>query len=310
MSISLAETQYLNRLADLLYVFLPGKPHPYADPAISFKGVAKDLGLTQFWMDGSKLPAVTELLTDTYIADKGRFATLVLEAVRRGLSYRESKDPVKRHDVDDINETLLKLKLKIKELVDPAFLESLPGKPGRIRSTTPVTPTKSKPIELTDLQEKLQQLASLQPSKRGFAFEGLLNEVFAAFDLAPRGSFRLVGEQIDGSFHHAAHTYLVEAKWHGQRLGQSDLLVFSGKVSGKAQWTRGAFISLSGYTHDGLEAFARGKQTNIICFDGLDLFAVLNGKVGLSDLIALKARAAAESNAAFVSVRDLFRGVL
>jgi hypothetical protein len=311
MILSLAETQYLNRLADILYEFLPGKPHPYADPRISFKGIAKELGLSRVWVDGSKLPAVTELLIGTYAQDKGRFATLVREVVRRGLSYREAKEPVRRQEVEAINEALLKLKLRIKELNDPAFLDSLPGKPRKTRSGESAPPSeRQRQVELSSLRGKLQQLTALPPSQRGLAFENLLTEVFAAFDLAPRGSFRLTGEQIDGSFHHAAQTYLLEAKWHGHSLGQSDLLVFSGKVGGKAQWTRGVFISLSGYTAEGLEAFARGKQTNIICFDGLDLHAVLEGKVSLPELIVMKARHAAESNAAFVSVRSLLPGSL
>ena len=33
----------------------------------------------------------------------------------------------------------------------------------------------------------------------------------------PRGSFRLIGEQIDGSFHLEGETYLLEAKWQGVR---------------------------------------------------------------------------------------------
>lgn len=312
MSLSLAETQHLNRLADLLYEFLPGKPHPYADPSISFKGIAKELGLSRLWVDGSKLPAITELLSKTYVLDKGRFATLVLEVVRRGLSYRETKEPVKRQEVDAINDALLRLKLRIKDLNDPAFLDSLPGKALRARANEPARSASAptNPVDLSSLRGKLQDLANMEPPQRGFAFERLLTDLFAAFDLAPRGSFRLTGEQIDGSFHHGAHTYLLEAKWHGQRLGQSELLVFSGKVGGKAQWTRGVFISLSGYTDEGLEAFARGKQTNIICFDGLDLHAILDGKVSLPTLIAMKTRAAAESNAAFVSVRSLLPGIL
>jgi hypothetical protein len=48
-------------------------------------------------------------------------------------------------------------------------------------------------------------------------FEGFLNELFAGFGLAPRGAFRLVGEQIDGSFRLHGQTYLVEAKWHDRR---------------------------------------------------------------------------------------------
>jgi hypothetical protein len=93
MPLTLAAAQTINQLADLLYPFLPGKPHPYADPRISFRGVARDLGLGRSWADGSKLPAVTQLLSRSYEADKGRFATLVLEVVRRGLVYREGKDP-------------------------------------------------------------------------------------------------------------------------------------------------------------------------------------------------------------------------
>ena len=37
MSLSLAESQVVNEIAGHLYGFLPGKPNPYADPAISFK---------------------------------------------------------------------------------------------------------------------------------------------------------------------------------------------------------------------------------------------------------------------------------
>ena len=52
------------------------------------------------------------------------------------------------------------------------------------------------------------------PQERGLRFKIFLSDVFAAFGLAPRGSFRIVGEQIDGSFRLHTETYLVEAKWH------------------------------------------------------------------------------------------------
>jgi hypothetical protein len=69
-------------------------------------------------------------------------------------------------------------------------------------------------------------------------------------------------------------------------------------------------VSYSGFTEDGLAAFAQGKQTNIICMDGRDLFHVLAGKLDLRDVIARKVRAAAETNRAFVPVRDLFLNVV
>jgi hypothetical protein len=130
--------------------------------------------------------------------------------------------------------------------------------------------------------------------------------LFNVFKLGPRGSFRLAGEQIDGSFELVHATYLVEAKWQNQKTAQSDLLSFSGKVEGKAQWSRGMFISYSGYTDEGLEAFARGKATRLICMDGFDIHCVLYHNLNLPEVIMLKARRASETNEAFVSVRDLF----
>ncbi len=99
--------------------------------------------------------------------------------------------------------------------------------------------------------------------------------------------------------------YLVEAKWQAGRTGQSDLLTFSGKVSGKATWTRGLFISNSGFSVDGLKAFGTGRRTNIICADGLDLHQVVINRLSLIDVLDEKLRRAAETNLAFVPVRDL-----
>jgi restriction endonuclease Mrr len=132
-----------------------------------------------------------------------------------------------------------------------------------------------------------------------------LTDLFAAYELAPRGAFRLTGEQIDGSFRLNAETYLVEAKWHGPQIGFADLMAFSGKVSGKAAWARGLFVSISGFTLDGLEAFARGRQTNLICMDGFDLYEVLSQRASLSAVFEAKARRAAETNRAYVPIREL-----
>src|SRR3546814_6788371 len=85
-------------------------------------------------------------------------------------------------------------------------------------------------------------------------------------------------------------------------------MTFSGKVCGKACWSRGLFVSKSGFTVEGLEAFSRGRQTNLICADGLDLYEVLSRKVSLITVLEAKERRAAETNRAFVAVRDLNLG--
>jgi len=99
--------------------------------------------------------------------------------------------------------------------------------------------------------------------------------------------------------------YLLEAKWQGPRIGFADLMTFSGKVSGKAAWSRGLFVSNTGFSDEGLEAFSRGRATNLICFDGLDLYEVVSNRAPLAAVVEEKVRRAAETNRAFVPVRDL-----
>ena len=175
--------------------------------------------------------------------------------------------------------------------------------------STPASAAQTVPSReaLEAVRNRMNLLHTLMPQKRGFAFEVFLNELFYIFGLAPRGSFRLVGEQIDGSFQLGQDVYLVEAKWENHKTNESDLLSFSGKVEGKAQWSRGLFISYSGFTNDGLEAFARGKPTRIICMDGFDLAGILNHDLILSEIVNRKMRRAGETNQAFVSVRIFTR---
>lgn len=62
MNLSLIEIQTISEMADFLYAFLPGNPHPYADRSISFAGIASDLGVERFWTGGSKRPAIVTLI--------------------------------------------------------------------------------------------------------------------------------------------------------------------------------------------------------------------------------------------------------
>lgn len=152
-------------------------------------------------------------------------------------------------------------------------------------------------------------IISMQPQARGFAFEKFLKGLFDAYKLDPRRSFRLVGEQIDGSFELPPDTYLLEAKWQAAPTAFQDLAAFAAKVEGKSQWARGLFISYSGFSPDGLQAFARGRPTSIVCMDGLDLTQILSGGLSLIDVIQRKKRRAVEIGSCFVPVRELFPNV-
>src|SRR5262249_52656188 len=55
-----------------------------------------------------------------------------------------------------------------------------------------------------------QLLSASNPQKRGFQLERILADLFELFDLDPKASFRVEGEQIDGAFTFQATDYLLE----------------------------------------------------------------------------------------------------
>jgi hypothetical protein len=165
------------------------------------------------------------------------------------------------------------------------------------------TPTFDRP-KLAQLKADLVSLSDFAPQARGYAFEKFLKQLFDVYGLAAQEPFRLRGEQIDGSFQFANETYLVEAKWQNRATGVAELHTFHGKIEQKAAWTRGLFVSNSGFTDDGLAAFGRGKR--VICMDGYDLYETLNREIPLIDVLDRKVRRAAETGSPFARVRDLF----
>ncbi len=114
-----------------------------------------------------------------------------------------------------------------------------------VKPWTPEPPPPPSPKDL--LKQSFMSLIPLPPQMRGFAFEKFLSELFKAYNLAPRPSFRLTGEQIDGSMTFKDHVYLLEAKWQNGPTGVADLLTLAGKVAGKSVWSRGIFISYAGF---------------------------------------------------------------
>lgn len=158
--------------------------------------------------------------------------------------------------------------------------------------------------KISQLRDELIALGQYAPQPRGYAFEAWLKKLFNAFHLEARSPFRNHGEQIDGSFVLGHETYLLEAKWQDQRVGAAELHTFEGKLHQKASWTRGLFVSNSGFTSEGLHAFGRGKR--LVCMDGFDLYEMLERKIPLNHVLEQKVRKAGETGSPFVRVRDLF----
>jgi hypothetical protein len=297
MPVSLRESQDIDELAAVLYNLLPGS----GNPRLSFPTVAQQLGLSPYWQGGSKRPAIVALLSDTYERERHRFCALIDGVVRQSVSWRAGKnDPLTRDEVEAINRVVARLGFKIPGLHDADFLASLERRKKAAEGQQP-----KDPAQLARLKTELVTIIGLAPRPRGYAFEKFLNELFDCFGLAPRGSFRLKGEQIDGSFQHEHQTYLVEAKWQDAQIGRAELAKLNETVTSKARWSRGLFVSYSGFSADGLAAFDSGRPTAIIAMDGLDLYEVLDRNLSLPDVLTAKARYAAETNRCHVPVRLL-----
>ena len=293
------QRQIVEDLADILYDFLPGS----GNSRTAFPLAAHRVGLAGAWIGGSKRPAIVRLLADTLQDSRHLFRPLIVEIVKQAITWRQGKNnPLTREELTRLNRLLSNLSLPIPDLQDTSFLNSLTS-----ASATRADPAPAMVLPealATELASDHLALSTTDPHARGYAFERFLTKLFDAHRLAPREAFRLTGEQIDGSFVLDNETYLLEAKWQGPPVGVADLLTFSGKVARKASWARGLFVSESGFSADGLEAF-RGQPTQIVCMNGLDLHETVTNRAPLEAVIKAKVRRAAETGRAHVPFADL-----
>ncbi len=150
-------------------------------------------------------------------------------------------------------------------------------------------------------------ISPLDPQRRGYLLEGLLRDLFTLFDLDPRASFRIAGEQIDGAFTFGHTDYLLEAKWQRELVGIEDLDAFSGKVSRKLENTLGLFVSVNGFSPTAVEAHERSRPA-LVLMDGADLMAVLEGRIRFDDLLLRKRQHAAQTGHIYLSIAYIMAG--
>ncbi|MEP6670275.1 MAG: restriction endonuclease [Chthoniobacter sp.] len=293
-------------MAKLLYSFLPGSGSSSWKGHVTFASVAHQAGVGDFWLGGGKEPAIARLIETTLERRRDRFESLVLGIVREGLKYRQKQnDPIKAGEIVSLNEVIQKIGFKFPSLWASDFLDSLAS--SATSTTAPVAEKQeaeekrrrnqesARQRELDQLRAEFYALATAKDrQKAGFAFEGVLTRLFALFGLKPRLSYRVQGEQIDGSIELDSEIYLVEAKWEAAPMSEGPMLIFRGKVEGKSSFTRGIFIAANGFSPDALAAITRGKQPNFFLIDGYDLSLVIEGRVELDVILRHKHRVLAE----------------
>jgi hypothetical protein len=167
-------------------------------------------------------------------------------------------------------------------------------------------------VKVIGVQQKLAEInkdftelvGSNNPQIRGFKLEKIFKELFALFDLDPKASFKIKGEQIDGAFTFENNDFLFEGKWQQELCGIQDLDAFNGKLTRKLDNTLGLFCSINGFSPDALSSHSTGRRMMIL-MDGQDLMAVLEGRIDLVQLLLRKRRHASQTGNIYLRIQDI-----
>lgn len=162
--------------------------------------------------------------------------------------------------------------------------------------------------KLEDIKNRYMALVvSSNVQGRGFEFEKVMYDLFELFDLDPKASFRNTGEQIDGAFSFDGTDYLFEAKWQQEQVNAAALDAFTGKVRRKLENTLGVFMSINGYSADGVSIHSAGGAV-ILLMDGADLMAVLEERIDFGSLLLRKKRHASQTGSIYLPFHMLASG--
>ncbi|HEU5191257.1 MAG TPA: restriction endonuclease [Methylomirabilota bacterium] len=320
MALSLRESKAIAGIADVSYDFLPWSGHADWKGHISFRSISEKVGVGNLWQPGSKHPMTVALLETTLEKRRDCFQRLILEVVRAAIPYRQKNGkPIGPEDITKLNGLILDLGFKIPDLWDPNFLASLRLETTDWAKSRVEQALAEEQVRASKQSKRSSDLANLRtrffglpampsPQAAGLEFERILNGLFSLHGLDPRDPFRVIGEQIDGSFDLDHETYLLEAKWEKEPLSEAALLTFRGKIEGKSAYTRGVFISLNGVTAEAALSITYGKRPTFFVVNGHDLSMVLGDEVGLAEYLRQRQRVLAEEGRVVLPYGELWTG--
>lgn len=259
------------------------------------------------WQENPKYESVSQLI-DRMSARPDMYKNDLLKLLQETsnfndfshLKYWDAKGDLTKR----AKESVTKLRAQTKGYFD-AIEELNKAAERRIENLEKVKQTISFSEKLETLKKQFFEIASIDNAQqRGYKLEKLLNELFHLFDLQPKASFKITGEQIDGSFTFDNDDYILEAKWQKAQVNAGDLYKFGGKISGKLKNTLGLFISLDGYSPDCTET-GSSVVKSMILMDGQDLMLVLDGRIRLNEMIFIKRRHASDTGEIYYRISGI-----
>lgn len=156
---------------------------------------------------------------------------------------------------------------------------------------------------LESLKTRFTAMIGIDRQRRAYELQAILRELFDLFDLDPKASFAISGEQIDGAFSFDGDDYLLEARWQQDPADPAALRDFAGKIDTKLKTTLGVFVSINGFTDAAVKNHSR-RGANMFLLDGEDLFAILDDRARLPDVLLRKRRHASQTGDIYLRVRD------
>ena len=247
-------------------------------------------------------------LVDTLAEDQHKYFDLLLNLI---LAVAEVEDPAHLRPLTDgqkkYDEAVASLSALRKQVEPYRKMRSEEEDAQRRREAEQAQAENARAIsgKLDELKQLFFAMMNEDPQRRGYSLEGLLNDLFALYDIDAKGPFRIQGEQIDGAFTFQSNEYLLEAKWRQELTSSADLDAFAGKVQRKLDNTLGLFLSMNGFQPNALQLARQGSRPSLLLMDGYDLTMALEGRIAFPELLMRKRQHAAQTGDIFLSAADL-----
>ena len=287
-----------------------------------------------YWYKSDLRSFLLSVISDSNLLSRINWQDYKINICSNLINYMQLHEETYQND-------LLRLITEIIKMTDFSHLEKLDGgKEKALTAKKAVMALKSIANTFVDQQEKLDKLeqkrreqyektlknqemkkqlekikaeyflliSSDDPNSRGFKLEKVIKGLFQIFDLDPKASFRIVGEQIDGAFTFENTDFLFEAKWTKELISIEDLDAFSGKLSRKLENTLGLFLSINGFSEDAIKAHTTGRKLMIL-MDGSDLMAVLEERIDLIELLYRKKRFASQTGNIYLRIHEIMQNI-
>jgi hypothetical protein len=101
--------------------------------------------------------------------------------------------------------------------------------------------------------------------------------------------------------------FLLEIKWQQERIGRNALDVFRAKGERRRENTLGRFVGINGFEPTAVNLHT-GNHSPMILMDGAGLYAVLDDRIDLRDLLSRKRRASSMTGRVQLTVSEILAG--